>query len=144
MLVSSKTPFRAQTIEFIFIISLARRLTNARSGWPFYDNAEMSSHNGSNNQQLPEGEISRNGGMSHINPELQNNIHPSHLHAESIAQGHDHVLSQSVMNLQAHLTQPHYQQATAQLLDESNVGDSAKQRLKVSRACDECRRKKVC
>lgn len=98
---------------------------------PFYDTYT--------NQQFTDSEMSLNGGTNHINPDLQINNHPSHMHSD--ARGH--ALNQRVVNLQPHHIQPIFQQATAQSPDKNNAVESVKQRLKVSRACDECRRKKV-
>jgi hypothetical protein len=128
----------------------------ARAGaGPFYSNGDMGSHDG-NKDHLSHGDISQlqlSSGMDHINPDLPNGIHVSHADAYA-AQAHEHqALAQSVMSLQNHHHQPSYQHISVSAPSQSNAMDAAaaaaaaaaaKQRSKVSRACDECRRKKAC
>jgi hypothetical protein len=128
--------------------------TRAGAG-PFYSNGDMVSHD-DNKDPLSHGDISHlqlSGGMDHINPDLQNSIHHSHADAYAVTQAHEHqALAQSVMSLQSHHHQPSYQHISVSAPSQSNAMDAAaaataaalaKQRSKVSRACDECRRKKV-
>lgn len=111
---------------------------------PFYSTANLSSRNGTN-------EHFNNDEMNRINPELQNNVHPSHIDSYAVNQAHDHALAQSVLSLQGHHIQSSYQQLPVTMPDQNTMMDAgelsaaaaARQRLKVSRACDECRRKKV-
>jgi hypothetical protein len=122
---------------------------------PFYSNGEMSSHDG-NKEHFSHGDISHlqlGSGMDHINPNLQNSMHPSHIDSYAVTQAHDHALAQSVMSLQNHHLQPNYQHIPVSAPGQSNATVAAaaaaaaaakQQRSKVSRACDECRRKKVC
>ena len=67
---------------------------------------------------------------------------------DGIGDGQDiHRTEQVMQNLsQAQMNSPqHLAQGGLDSNQESNYGDgSAKKRTKVSRACDECRRKKVC
>jgi hypothetical protein len=80
---------------------------------------------------------------AHINPELQNSgaqavdVTPTH---------HPHQeLAQSVMSLAQQAPTPGFQISPQQVAPETPGGitQGGKSRSKVSRACDECRRKKV-
>jgi hypothetical protein len=115
--------------------------TRAGAG-PFYGNGGVSP---SQDQHAEVPQIQLSSEMEHINPDLQGN---GHAHHDSIGAHNDHQqLAQSVMSLQepSHY-QPmpgmHHSAAMAAQAAAAELA-AAKLRSKVSRACDECRRKKV-
>jgi hypothetical protein len=116
--------------------------TRAGAG-PFYGNGGVSPSQDGAHAEVPQIQLS--GEMENINPDLHGNGHGHH---DAMAAHNDHQqLAQSVMSLQ----EPHYQQmpnmahqhAMAEAARLAEIA-AAKARSKVSRACDECRRKKVC
>jgi hypothetical protein len=122
--------------------------TRAGAG-PFYGNGGVSPPHGVkdiSHNEVPQMQLG--GEMENINPDLQGNGHQDHY-----AAAHDahQQLAQSVMSL-AHqpdpyqpvpTTAPSNQSAAASAAAAAAAAAAAKQRSKVSRACDECRRKKV-
>jgi hypothetical protein len=121
--------------------------TRAGAG-PFYGNGGVSpsqEYQDGSNSEVPQIQLS--GEMENINPDLQGN---GHAHHDTIADHNDHQqLAQSVMSLQEpNHYQPmsgmtHHNATLAAAQAAADAAAAAKARSKVSRACDECRRKKV-
>ena len=104
-------------------------------------------HADTSNAEVPQIQLS--GELENINPELQGNGY-SHSHHDDMTSHNDHQqLAQSVMSLQEPnhyqnmpaMTHQHAALAAAHAAAEAVA--AAKARSKVSRACDECRRKKA-
>jgi hypothetical protein len=126
--------------------------TRAGAG-PFYSNGGGSSHEDKDATNGDVEQLQLSGEIEHINPDLEGTGHHPHPDDYAAAQAHDHqALAQSVMTLQAHHQQPSYhipvtsshQSNALSAAAAAAAAAAAKQRSKVSRACDECRRKKVC
>jgi hypothetical protein len=122
---------------------------------PFYGNGDVSPHPDAKDDahEVPS-HLQLAAEMENINPDLHGNGHEyvdehqhiaAHSASEQLAQS---ALAQSVMSLanpyqpMPHSTQQSIQNA-ADAAEAAAAAAAAKARSKVSRACDECRRKKV-
>ncbi|KAF2429349.1 hypothetical protein EJ08DRAFT_735111 [Tothia fuscella] len=117
---------------------------------PFYGNGTASpQQNGKDGAQEVPPHLQLSGELEHINPELQESSH-DYMEPQQHIQTHSasEQLAQSVMSLanpypqMPHATE-HALHNAAQAAEEAAAALAAKQRSKVSRACDQCRRKKI-